>query len=224
MFSKAIELDPDFVPPYVGLAESNAYDVMFGFSEWNAEALFAPARKAVEIDPEDESAHRALGRAHYMNRDHPSAIAEYKMAIQLNPSAAHSYNYLGLALTQSGFAEEALEYFRIALRLSPRDPHFGYFYTGMGAAFFYLQRYEESVDWVRKSLQYPNVAWVIRLFLVSALAHLGRTEDSRKALADLLEIQPDCTISLAKQKVPVTDDASRDLLVEGLRKAGLPEG
>jgi TolB-like protein/Tfp pilus assembly protein PilF len=223
LFSKAIELDPDFVPPYVGLAESNAYDVMFGFSEWNAEALFAPARKAVEIDPEDESAHRALGRAHYMNRDHTSAIAEYKMAIQLNPSAAHSYNYLGFAQAHSGLAEEALENFRLARRLSPRDPHFGYFQTGMGASLFYLQRYEESVDWVRKALQYPNVAWVIRLFLVSALAHLDRIEESRKALADLLEIQPGCTISLAELKIPITDDASRDLLVEGLRNAGLPE-
>jgi len=29
---------------------------------------------------------------------------------------------------------------------------------------------------------------------------------------------------LAKQKVPVTDDAYRDLLVEGLRNAGLPDG
>ena len=153
LFSKAIKLDPEFVHPYGGLAESYVFEVLFGFVERDYRDPFTPARKAVEIDPNDAGAHYALGMAHYDGLDHPSAVAEFKMAIQLNPSAAHSYMFLGFAQTHSGFAEDALENFHIALSLSPRDPFFGWFLTGVGASLFYLRRYEESVEWAQYRLR-----------------------------------------------------------------------
>lgn len=105
----------------------------------------------------------------------------------------------------------------------PRDPCFGWFYTGMGAAHFYLRHYEECLEWRRKGLQHPIVQWFIRAFIISALSHLDRMEEAAKALAELLEVQPNCTISDVKQKIIITDDAYLDHLVEGLRMAGLPE-
>jgi len=224
LFSKAIELDSVFVAPYVGMAECYSWESFYSNTERDAQAIFAAARKAVEIDPQDANAHKALGMAHFANRDPSSAIAEYKMAIQLNPSAAHSYAWLGWAQSFSGRAEEALDNFRAAMKLSPRDPIFGWFNNGMAASLFHLSRYEESVEWARKALQYPNSPWLIRAFLVSALTHLERDEDSAKALADLLGLQPDCTISLVQRLLLTTDDAYREHLFEGLRKAGLPEG
>ena len=123
----------------------------------------------------------------------------------------------------SGMAEEALESFSSAMKLSPRDPLFGWFHAGMGVAFLFLQRHEESVEWARKALQYPNIPWLTRAHFVSALAHSDQKEECKKVLADLLVIQPSCTISLVLQRLPFTDDAYRDHYVEGLRKAGMPE-
>ena len=84
--------------------------------------------------------------------------------------------------------------------------------------------HEESVERARKALQYPNVPWPNRTFLVSALAHLDRNEEAAKALADLLQIQPGCTISIIERRIPITDSGYRQHLIEGLRKIGLPEG
>jgi adenylate cyclase len=225
LFSKAIELDPNLVHAYVGLADCYVYEGIFLGTGRNWQDTLAPARKAVEIDPQDANAHRALGWAHFVNRDARSTIAELNVAIELNPSDAHSYAYLGFGQMYSGLAEEALESFRSAMKLSPRDPLLGWFHGGMGLAFLFLQRLEESVESARKALRYSNIPWLVRAHFVSALAHSGRKEECKKALADLLVLQPDCTISIVTQRLPFSDDSDAvlDHYVEGLRKAGMPE-
>lgn len=222
LFAESVAADPDFVNPYVGIVECCVYDVAMGFAQRDPREAFAPARKALELDHQNAYAHKALGLAHFINRDHRSAIAELQLAIQLNPSDAHFYPYLGFAMAFSGLAEDALDNFLMAMMLSPRDPMLGWFHNGMGVSLLHLQRHEECAEWVRKALQYPNAPWPIRGYLISALAHLGRMEECQKEVANLLELHPDCTISLLQQSRLTTDQAYTDHFVEGLRKAGLP--
>ena len=223
LFSQAIALDPEFARPYAGLSECYTYDMYYGYAKRDLKDIYTPAHKAVEIDPQDGNAHRALGWAHTYYRDHASAIAELNIAIELNPNEAHAYAFLGFAQAYSGLAEEGLASFRTAIDLSPLHPFFGWFNAGMALALLLLRRHEESVVSARKALQYPNTPWLTRLHLLSALGHLGRKEEAAKALADLLEVQPACTISFFMQRAPFTDDACRDHHIEGLRKAGVPE-
>lgn len=61
LFSKAISLDPEFARPYAGLSECYTYDVFYAYAKRDPNDIFTPARKAVEIDPQDGNAHRALG-------------------------------------------------------------------------------------------------------------------------------------------------------------------
>ena len=131
---------------------------------------------------------------------------------------------MGFSKTYSGSAEEGLECIRTALRLSPNDPHYGWFNAGMALALLLLRRYEESVERAREALRYPNVPSLSRAHFISALAHCDRVEDSKKALSDLLELQPNCTISLMEKRLPFAVDADRDHHLEGLRIAGMPDG
>jgi len=223
LFSKAIELDPDFVHPQVSLAECLVWGIYYGFIERDREEVLAIVRKAVEIAPEDANAHTALGFYHYQNRDHASAIAEYKMAIQLNPNAAQTYAWLGFAQSMSGLAEDGQKNFRLAINLSPRDPLSSIFYSGMALSSIFLRRHEESIEWARKTLQHPHFPWQVRLHFVSALGQLGLKEEIKSALTDLLKSNPDFSISFVKQWIPITDNAYRDHYFEGFRKAGLSE-
>lgn len=93
----------------------------------------------------------------------------------------------------------------------------------MALSLLVLHRHEESVEWARKALQYPNTPWLTRLHFMSALGHLGRNEEAARALADLLVVQPACTISFVEPRLVFTDDAYRDHHFDGLREAGLPE-
>jgi TolB-like protein/Flp pilus assembly protein TadD len=224
LFEQAIDADPGFMNPYAGILECDAHDITFGYAERDPRESFAPARKAVELDPQSAAAHKALGMAHYLNRDHPSAISELKLAIQLNPNDAHIYPYLGFAQAWSGHAEEALENFLTAIRLSPHDPRFGWFHNGMGVSYLHLQRHEDCITWVRKALRYPDAGWPIRSYLISALAHLDRMDECKQEVHALLDLHPDCTISGLQRSRLTTYQPYTDHYLAGLRKAGLPEG
>ena len=56
--------------------------------------------------------------------------------------------------------------------------------------------------------------------LAAAFGHLGRDAEARKAAARLLEVDPAFTISAWIARGGQTNSK---LLIEGLRKAGLPE-
>ena len=123
----------------------------------------------------------------------------------------------------SGKAEAAIAYAERAIRLSPNDTNIGPFTARLAMAYFFLHKHEEAIEQARQALRYPNISWPIHVFLVSALAHLGEETGSREALDNLLRFRPGMSIALVHQHLPVTDTAYLDHLIDGLRKAGLPE-
>jgi len=56
--------------------------------------------------------------------------------------------------------------------------------------------------------------------VVALFAHLGRNEEAREAAARLLQLDPNFTIS---GWIARGGQSNATLLIEGLRKAGLPE-
>ena len=91
----------------------------------------------------------------------------------------------------------------------------------MGHAFIELGRFDEAIATGKKALrQNPSHSGIHRC-LASAFAHLGRDAEAREAAAHLLEIDPGFTISAWIARTPELEKSG--LLIEGLRKAGLPE-
>ncbi len=223
LFESAIELDPNFTPAYCGLTISFTWGSYLSFTEPDLDAAFAAARRAVELDQYDPDARTALGSAYYVTKDHDLAISELEMAIDLNPSSANAHHQLAGALVMSGKAEAAISHAQTALRLSPNDSNIGPFTARLAHAYLFLGRHEEAVEWARKALRYPNISWPVHVFLVSALAHLGRQDETRQALDNLLRFRSGMTIAVVREHLPVSDAGYLDHLIDGLRKAGLPE-
>jgi adenylate cyclase len=71
-----------------------------------------------------------------------------------------------------------------------------------------------------KKAQRQNPSYAAYLCLASAFAHLGRDADARETAARLLEVDPTFSISVRIGRGRLTN---AKLIVEGLRKAGLPE-
>jgi adenylate cyclase len=83
-----------------------------------------------------------------------------------------------------------------------------------------LRRFDEAIVIGRKTLrQSPFWKPVYRCF-ASAFAHLGRNAEAREAAAHVLEFEPGFTISSWLARGGQTNSK---LIIEGLRKAGLPE-
>jgi adenylate cyclase len=90
----------------------------------------------------------------------------------------------------------------------------------MGRAFIELRRFDEAIVAGKKAQrQNPSYPPAYRC-LASAYAHLGRDTEAREAAARVLETDPAFTISswIARGR-----QSNAKLLIEGLRKAGLPE-
>ena len=72
---------------------------------------------------------------------------------------------------------------------------------------------------VPSDAQNPSYVATYR-YLASAFAHLGRDTEAREAAARVLETDPTFTISAW---IARGGQANSKVLIEGLRKAGLPE-
>ena len=90
----------------------------------------------------------------------------------------------------------------------------------MGTALIELRRFEEAILAGKKALRQNSSHSGIYRCLVSAFAHLGRDAEARDAAARLLEVDPAFTISAW---IARGGQSNAKLLIEGLRKAGLPE-
>jgi adenylate cyclase len=98
------------------------------------------------------------------------------------------------------------------------DPLLHRAFVGIGYAFVELGRFEEAIVAGKKAQrQNPSYAYVN---LASAFAHLGRDAEAREAVERLLEVDPAFTISTF---IARGGSSNSKLLIEGLRKAGLPE-
>jgi adenylate cyclase len=90
----------------------------------------------------------------------------------------------------------------------------------MGFAFIGLRRFAEAEAAARKALGKNPAFTPAHRCLVSALALQGRDAEARAAACRLLELEPGYRIS---DWIVRSRQWRAGLLVEGLRRAGLPE-
>jgi adenylate cyclase len=223
-FKRTIDLDPEFGSAYAGLGEVLAMEVIIRFTdtpvEQGEEAVQA-ARKGVELDPEDARARISLGRAFIAAARPDKAIRECKTAIMINPHYAMAHYSMGQAYLISGRAEEGIPHLDTAIRLSPNDIYIGPFLARLGQAYLALRQYEKAVEFSREALRHKITQWPANAYEVSALGHLGRREETREALRELLRRKPGLKVSHFKEGfTSVAPDHLHDFL-NGLSKAGL---
>jgi len=221
---RALELDPRF-----GLAAALAgvrhmHNVSLGYAtdpEFDRKEAVRLLRLALSIDDSDpETLALASVTSAFMVGDCDSEIEMADRAVALNPNSYLAWNARGWVYNVAGLQEEALRSFERAVRMSPVDPLLHRAFTGMGWAFIELRRFDEAIVAAKKALrQSPSYSGLYRV-LASAFAHAGRDAEAREAAARLLELDPDFTISVG---IARGRGFTSKLLIEGLRKAGLPE-
>ncbi len=121
-FENAIELDPDYADPYVGL--SDAYSLMVYYNYATRDEAIPKSKQYAEMakekNPNLAKAYTSIGWILYMfERDWSGAEESFKKAIELNPNYATSRQWYALYLTNVGRKKEALEMIKMAEQLDP---------------------------------------------------------------------------------------------------------
>jgi adenylate cyclase len=156
--------------------------------------------------------------------DSESEIEMADRAVALNQNSFQAWNCRGWVHKLVGLQEEAIRSFEHGIRLSPIDPQLHRALVGIGMAFIELRRFDEAIVAGKKAQrQNPSYSGAYRC-LASAFAHLGRDAEAREAAARMLEVDPAfTTISAFIARAPGLGQSGSKILIEGLRKAGLPE-
>jgi tetratricopeptide (TPR) repeat protein len=139
--------------------------------------------------------------------------------VALAPTDAWSYAALAEVLSRVGRTEDALTAATQALHLKTdfADEYLG----SVGAAYAVAGRYEEARPPLQSFLsRYPNILNA-HLTLTTVYSELGKDAEARTEAAQVLRINPQFSLGVHKQRVPIKDPAALERHLAALRKAGL---
>ena len=140
-------------------------------------------------------------------------------ALQHNPNLAPLYVLFGMTHTAGGEYEQAKTDIKQALRLSPRDAQIGLWEFIYGRADLALGRYAEAIDEEHRAIGDGLAGYWPHEVLAAAYALSGQDKEARAELAETARLNP--KIISIKSLTPL--DVGIPRLVDGLRKAGMPE-
>jgi adenylate cyclase len=221
-FMRALELDPNYPKAYAALSMAYNLDYQNRWSDDPDSSLPLAKRyaeQAIEKDPNEPFARLVASWAAIFEKDLDRATSEVNTALRLNPNFALAYSNLGSIHNYSGRPLEAIPVLERAIRLDPafrpQNLHF------LGVAHLLAGKYETAAASLRERILLVPGTDFSRVFLASALGHLGQVDEARRVWHELMEINPKYSFREHFGRQPFRqEDVER--VAEGLAKAGLP--
>jgi adenylate cyclase len=121
MFTKAIELDPNYARAYAGIADCDAFLYMVYQVDVPLEGILDTAAKALALDSNLAEAHTARGVALSVARKFEEANAEFERALTLDPNSFEAHFLYARPAFQQGKIARAVELLERAAEINPAD-------------------------------------------------------------------------------------------------------
>jgi TolB-like protein/Tfp pilus assembly protein PilF len=152
-FRQALEKDPGYSLPYVGLADTYAY---LSFLNVVAPREAMPkaktaAEKGLEIDEGLAEAHVSMGYISFTyDGDWPAAGKHFERALALNPIYTRAHTFYPFYLSSLGRSEEALEVAKRALDLDPASPAVSH---SLAVQLYLARKFEQAIEQAHDTLE-----------------------------------------------------------------------
>ena len=176
------------------------------------------AERGVQLNPHDQRARGVLALVRMFSNEIPGARSEAEKALALNPNSLFVLDGIGYLMTLLGDWERGPALIRKAIRLNP-------FYSPVVHYALWLDRFRqeeyEQAHLETLNLRRPAIFWE-PLAKGATFGQLGRCEEGKRAVEDLLKLKPDFP---SRGRILIRHYIKFENLVEriinGLRKSGL---
>jgi len=228
LLRKAIEVDPGYAEALGTLTDSIAGGTLEGFyGDWTRGTIDACqiAARAVAAGPDNSTclASAAFAYAVLASRfDEAHQLAD--RALMLHPNSAWVRHRIAGVYVVCGDCDKAIAQLEAARRMNPLETKKAATatFSTLAAALFFARRFEESLEAGRHALSFTPTANTSRRYVAASLGQLGRIEEAQAEVAELLKYFPDASLALFRRH-PFRYGWMRELVLDGLRKAGLRE-
>ena len=225
LLDKAIALDPDYVFAKAFAAITHAVRKNQSFATADESAAGVRLAREALLSSQDEPltiafAAHALGE---LTREFDVARAALDRAIYLNPNSAQILMISALQRIWVSDADRAIDEMSRSLRLNPVGPDLGFAFGGLALAFVIKGDYEKGLDYARRTTrEMPRLMFGWRSLVVASVK-TDRLQEAQEAVRRILLLSQNHSIAQARRALPFRDEWVCDMILDGLRKAGLPE-
>lgn len=224
LLERAITLDPQYARAHAVLSWALWWATLYyyipdrraGYGESNRHA-----QEALRLDRDEPWARLTAGLNLSTAGQHERALAELVAALALNPSFALARAIHGWALVRAGHSDAAIAETATALRMSPLDSFAGLYTTTHGLALLAARRFAEALPHLRASVAADAEFAGHYNTLISCCGHLALKDEAAEWIARRNRVGPPLRAGVLRENL--REFAHRDVFVEGLLKAGVPE-
>ena len=212
--------DPECALAWVQLSRLHVANHAFEVApaDTSIEQGLAFAQNAVRLDPSSQRARAALAFALLVKGETAAGLAEAENALALNPETFVYLETIGWLLSLLGEWDRGTALVRKAIARNPH--HLPNAYYALWADHLRRGEIEEAYQ---AALRYRDTGFFWRsLMRACCLGHLGRLEEARVEVAELLRTKPDFASrgrTLIGRLLKLPELQAR--VVDGLAKAGL---
>jgi len=122
MFTRALEVDPEFGRAWAGLAYTYGFEYLyFNATDVNREEALRTSKRALALAPDLAESHVSSGIAHCMVKDYANAEIEFEKAIERDPESFDAWYFFARSKVHEGDLERAVKLFERASQVRPDD-------------------------------------------------------------------------------------------------------
>jgi len=147
----------------------------------------APAKKVIELEPQNETNHYYLGLAYFSLQQYEEAIAAFRQAVAIKPDFAHAWFQIGSSYINQKKPTDAAGAYKKYAELAPDDPNG---WLSIGVSYMQAKNFEAALEFLKKCVELKPDSGVAQFNLAITYVNLKDNYSAKEIYNKLQTLDP----------------------------------